>query len=547
MSKAFPGVQALDDVSIDIKEGEILAILGENGAGKSTLMKILSGLYHPDEGQLFLNRNWFTSEMLASEVGGALEEIKLTDPRMAMRLGIGMVYQHFQLVMPFTVTENITLGREHTVGNTMLLQMESAQEEIRNISEEYGMPIDPKAIVEDLPVGLKQRVEILKQLYRRAELLILDEPTAVLTPSEVEELFKTMRQLQKAGKSLIFISHKLKESLEIADRIVVLRKGKLVGETFPDQINEKQLAEMLVGRELIGQMEREMIETDEVVLEVSDISLTDEEGLQLLDNINFTVKKHQIVGIAGVQGNGQTELLDVMVGMAQPDTGSVTYSSMYGYKLNLLEKTTLEILRSGIAYIPEDRSSQGLILDFTVKDNSWMAFHSSDENQLKPLDNLRTDVGDRESNMVQDMTNRMMLPLRLMGKLAQRIVDNYSVQTSSIDSSMRSLSGGNQQKVLVGREFSKQPTLIVASQPTRGVDIGVMEKIHQELITRRNKGSAILLISSDLDEVRRISDYLLIMYEGKIVGEGRTADLSISEISQYMTTGKYVPEKEEKA
>ena len=542
ISKSFPGVLALNDVSIDIKKGEILAILGENGAGKSTLMKILSGLYQYDKGKILIDKHWFQNDVS----NGNLSEIQFNEPLDAIKLGIGQVYQHFQLVGPFSVGENITLGKEFTKNTVKLgpvnfplnplIDEKETNLQIEKLSKKFGLPIDPSILVEDLPIGLKQRTEILKQLYREAELLILDEPTAVLTPTEVDELFKTMRSLKESGKSIIFISHKLKESLEIADRIVVLRKGEVVGETFPGSISEKELAEMLVGRRLLSTLERENIPIGKPILSVSNLNLLlneeeDNEDLHknILKDVNFKIHQNQIVGVIGVQGNGQSELLDCLVGMKKPTSGEIKLS--IEEEVNLINFSTLDILTSSVAYIPEDRNIQGLILDLNLSENSWLAFHGF--NKLTKISSIQQD---------QNIFQKLLLPLKKMKKIAMNIVNNYEVKTPSIYSSMRNLSGGNQQKVLIGREFAKNPDLIIAAEPTRGVDIGVMEKVHLELIQQRDNGSGVLLVSSDLDEIFKLSDYILIMYEGQIVGQGNLSDMDLDQISQLMTFGKQIME-----
>ena len=542
ISKSFPGVLALNDVSIDIKKGEILAILGENGAGKSTLMKILSGLYQYDKGKILIDKHWFQNDVSNNN----LSEIQFNEPLDAIKLGIGQVYQHFQLVGPFSVGENITLGKEFTKNKVKLgpiniplnplIDEKETNLQIEELSKKFGLPIDPSLLVEDLPIGLKQRTEILKQLYREAELLILDEPTAVLTPTEVDELFKTMRSLKESGKSLIFISHKLKESLEIADRIVVLRKGEVVGETFPGSISEKELAEMLVGRRLLSTLERENIPIGKPILSVSNLNLLlneeeDNEDLHknILKDVNFKIHQNQIVGVIGVQGNGQSELLDCLVGMKKPTSGEIKLS--IEEEVNLINFSTLDILTSSVAYIPEDRNIQGLILDLNLSENSWLAFHGF--NKLTKIISIQQD---------QNIFQKLLLPLKKMKKIAMNIVNNYEVKTPSIYSSMRNLSGGNQQKVLIGRELAKNPDLIIAAEPTRGVDIGVMEKVHLELIQQRDNGSGVLLVSSDLDEIFKLSDYILIMYEGQIVGQGNLSDMDLDQISQLMTFGKQITE-----
>jgi simple sugar transport system ATP-binding protein len=531
-------VQALDEVSLEIKSGEILAILGENGAGKSTLMKILSGLYQADSGIIKINHQWFTEKESDEHV---LAETLIPNPRWAKQLGIGMVYQHFQLVGPFTVTENIVIGKEFTHGKSPVLNRKVAEEEVKKLGVRYGLPIDPRAKVEDLPVGLRQRVEILKQLYRDAELLILDEPTAVLTPTEVDELFKTMRSLKEAGKSLIFISHKLKEPLAIADRIVVMRRGKMVGETLPAEATEKSLAEMVVGKKVQRSLERLDIKSKELVFDITNLKVFDPITQKYsVSDISFQGYKNQIVGIAGVQGNGQTELVEALMGLREVESGSIKIYDDMGNSIELTEKSTLDTIRTGIGYIPEDRTKQGLVLDFQVSENIWLAYHGIPdvaETYVSTTGNGDEDEVENDYDILGKITSTVLLPFKLIHSLSSIIVQQFDIRTPSIETLMRNLSGGNQQKVLIGREFAKNPRFIVASQPTRGVDIGVMNRVHEELIDKRNDGASVLLVSSDLDEVLALSDVIVIMYEGKAAGYGPLSDFDMHKISQLMTTG----------
>lgn len=533
ISKFFGQITALKDVSLHVKKGEILAVLGENGSGKSTLMKILSGLYQPDGGRIKLNKKWFG-------VGeyDMLEEVVISNPREAMKIGLGMVYQHFQLVEPFTVAENITLGKEFSKEGIPLIDLEKTYEYVEELSKKYGLPIDPRAKVEDLPVGLKQRVEILKQLYRDAELLILDEPSAVLTPQEVDELFKTMRSLKKAGKSQIFISHKLHEPLKIADRIVVIRGGEMVGEILPKDATKEILAEMVVGKKLMKQKERKDITSENPILEVKNLSLLEEgSGRKLLDDINFTVHENQIVGVAGVVGNGQKELLESIMGLKKNNMGSILFHEN-GKTQNITDLSTLEILKNGIGYIPEDRSSQGLVLDFQITDNIWLAYHSDRDTADKFYDSLTKEDLVNPEDRLSVFKRLHLMPKKLLNYITSNIVSAFDVRTESIHTTVRNLSGGNQQKILLGREFSKFPRLIIASEPTRGVDIGVMSQVHKNLITMRDEGAGVLVVSSDLDEVLSLADYLLIMYNGKIAGQGPIDKFTLSDISQLMTAGE---------
>lgn len=544
ISKFFGNFVALNRVSLEVRKGEVLAILGENGAGKSTLMKILSGLHQPDEGRIFINTTWFNDP---KSEGGELKEIMLQNPRFAMKIGIGMVYQHFQLVEPLSVVENIMLGNEFHIKNTPLLDMKKAHEEIKKISELYGLKIDTKAIIEDLPVGLKQRVEILKQLFKDANLLILDEPTAVLTPIEVEELFKTIKRLKELGKAIIFISHKLKEPIAIADRIVVIRRGEYIGEVLPDKVKYEELAEMVVGKRVLQQVDRAKIGTHEPLISVQNLNMGDETlEKRILKDISFELKSGEILGVAGVQGNGQSELVHALMGLDKIESGDI-HIFEDGKKENLLEKDTLHRLKMGIAYIPEDRNEEGLISQFQIKENIWLGFHDTSQEEQ---DHIGEEFGQpiekaSENEEINDILthlrhtyNSLKLPLELINRITNYVMKQFDVRAGSTDDFMSSLSGGNQQKVLVGRELAKYPKIVIASQPTRGVDVGVMEKIHESLIDMRNNGVGILLVSSDLDEVLKLSDRIIVMYEGEIVASGDLQSLSVLEISKFMTKGK---------
>lgn len=540
ISKSFPGVKALDNVSFDVRPGEVLAILGENGAGKSTLMKILSGLYKPDQGEIWVDRNWFTSKTV-----GTPEIVNIKDPRDAMNLGIGMVYQHFQLVEPFTVTENITLGMEYTNMGIMMNEQEGHQR-IKDISQQFGLPIDPKAVVENLPVGLKQRVEILKQLYRNAELLILDEPTAVLTPSEADELFKTIQNLRNTGKSIIFISHKLKEPLKIADRIIVLRKGQLVGEILPSKATEEILAEMVVGERVQRKLDRLEQGEGKKVLEISDLYIRDDFTDKIVvDGVSIEVRQNEIVGIAGVQGNGQEELIEGIMGLHPVEKGEILFYDET--PINITEKSTNDRLKLGIGYIPEDRIRRGIISEFTVAENVWLGYYKQPKKKLEKIaktQHLEFKGDNQELPVYERLKESVVLPDNFINGLTEKIIDRYKIKTPSAKAKIKNLSGGNQQKVIIGRELSKDPKLIIASEPTRGVDIGVMTQIHKELVKRRNEGTAILLVSSDLDEILALSDRLAIMYEGKIVAFKNLDDYSFKAISQLMTQGSQMEEKQ---
>ena len=472
VTKAFPGVLANDHIDLTLNEGEILALLGENGAGKTTLMNILYGLYTPDEGEIYVRG----------------EKVSIHSPSDAIDLGIGMVHQHFMLIPVFTVTENVMLGVEQTKAG-IFLDRTVVTERIREISQKFGLSIDPVCLVEDISVGAQQRVEIIKVLYRQADILIFDEPTAVLTPQEVEDLFKVIHTLVDQGKSLIFITHKLNEVLSIADRIAVLRGGKLVGTTTPDQATEASLASMMVGRDVILEVEKEPAKPGEVVLEVKDLQVRDDRHLMAVDGVSLEVRAGEVLGVAGVQGNGQTELVEALTGMRKVEGGKVT----------LLGKDTTtasprEITESGSAHVPEDRLRDGLVLTLSVADNLILNTYYQ-----------------------EPFTKRSRLQPDEINKAAQERVSQFDVRTTSISVPVSTLSGGNQQKVIVAREFSRPIKVLIASQPTRGLDVGSIEYIHKRIIEKRDEGCAVLLVSPELDEVMSLSDRIAVIFEGKIL------------------------------
>jgi ABC-type uncharacterized transport system ATPase subunit len=472
ITKTFPGVLANDNIDLILNEGEILALLGENGAGKTTLVNILYGLYTPDEGEIYFRGS----------------KIEIHDPNDAIQQGIGMVHQHFMLVPVFTVTENVMLGVE-SMRAGIFLDRATAAERIREISSRFGLQVDPDIMVEDLPVGVQQRVEIIKVLYREADILILDEPTAVLTPQEVVELFNVIRSLVDQGKSVIFISHKLKEVLSIADRITVLRDGRVVGNTTPDEATEASLAKMMVGREVILKVDKEPVELGEVVLEVDNLHVMDDRNLLAVKGASLEVREGEVLGVAGVQGNGQTELVEALTGLQRVESGRVVI---------LGEDTTGASPRSirevGSAHVPEDRQQDGLVLSFPVAEN--LVLNTYYEPPFAKGVALQHDK-------IEDV--------------AQDRVELFDVRTPSIFTPVSSLSGGNQQKVIVAREFSRPIRLLIASQPTRGLDVGSIEYIHSRIIQKRNEGCGILLISPELDEIMSLSDRIAVMFEGRIV------------------------------
>jgi ABC-type uncharacterized transport system ATPase subunit len=471
ITKRFPGVLANDHVSFTLEKGEIHAFLGENGAGKSTLMNILYGLYSQDEGEIFIDG----------------QRVEVKEPSDAIAHGIGMVHQHFQLVPPLTVTENMMLGAEVTQGP--FLNRRKAAGEIRALSKQYGLDVDPDAVVGRLPVGVQQRVEILKMLYRHAEILILDEPTAVLTPQEADELFEVIQGLVDQGKSVIFITHKLKEVLAIADRITVLRAGRVVGSTTPAESNEAQLAAMMVGREVTLTVEKTAAEPGDVVLSVEDLYGVDRRFQPILNGVSFEVHAGEILGVAGVQGNGQTELVEILTGLHQATSGRVT---IMGHELT--NGSPREITEAGVAHIPEDRQEDGLVLSYPVLDNLVLNRY-----YMPPF------------------SHRKLINEGAIVENARQLVKTFDVRTPSIFVPVANLSGGNQQKVIVARELSRPVHLLVAAQPTRGLDVGSIEFIHSEIIKMRDRGVAVLLVSAELDEIMALSDRIAVMFSGRIV------------------------------
>lgn len=472
ITKAFPGVLANDHIHLTLEEGEVHALLGENGAGKTTLMNILYGLYSPDEGEIFIRGR----------------RVEIRGPGDAIALGIGMVHQHFMLVPVLTVTENVMLGVE-SIKNGIFLDRAAAAQRIREISRQYGLEVDPDAPVKTLPVGIQQRVEIIKLLYRQADILILDEPTAVLTPQEAEELFKVIRSLTDQGKSVIFITHKLREVMAIADRITVLRNGRVVGTTTPSQTTEEQLASMMVGREVLLRVNKRPASPGATVLKVENLQAVDDRGNLAVRGVSFEVRAGEVLGIAGVQGNGQTELVQALTGLRPPLAGRVW---MMGTEVT--SAPPRRILERGIAHVPEDRQQDGLVLSFPVANNLMLNTY-----YLPPI------------------ARAGMLQQEVIFTITEQLVREFDIRTPSIFTPVASLSGGNQQKVIVAREFSRPIRLLIASQPTRGLDVGSIEYIHQRIIAKRDEGCAVLLVSPELDEVMNLSDRIAVMYEGRIM------------------------------
>ncbi len=469
--KQFPGVRANDGVSLDVRSGEVHAILGENGAGKSTLMRQLYGMYQPDEGEIRING----------------EPVLFRSPADAIRTGIGMIHQHFMLVPTMTVAENVALGRRSTRG--ILLDLDRVSERIRHLAKDYGLQVDPEARIWQLSVGEQQRVEILKALDLGASLIILDEPTAVLTPQEVSDLFATLKRMVAEGHSLLFISHKLHEVLEVSDRVTVLRDGVTVGTRQTAEVTRKELINLMVGRELKPQTHREAT-PGRAGLVVRDLHVQGDQGEEIVRGVDLRVDTGEILGLAGVSGNGQRELAEALAGVREVSSGSV---EVLGTDLTHAHLNVR--VRAGVSFIPEERMRDGAIREFSVEENLFLRDHESEQ-----------------------FRRWLFLRFGEMQRHATRLVEEYAVKTPSLDTPLRNLSGGNIQKLILARELFRKPTVLIASQPTRGVDIGASEYIHQRLLAQRDAGTAILLISEDLDEIRELSDRVAVIYAGRIVG-----------------------------
>ncbi|PKO06553.1 MAG: heme ABC transporter ATP-binding protein [Chloroflexi bacterium HGW-Chloroflexi-3] len=494
ITKRFPGVLANDRICLDLYPQEIHCLLGENGAGKSTLMNIIYGLYTQDEGIIY--------------VKGI--EVEIKNPIDALRLGIGMVHQHFMLIPVMTVTENLMLGQEKTtglkLGKLSKLDRSTVSAELQELASKYGLSVNPNAYIEDLSVGEEQRVEILKVLYKGAEILILDEPTAVLTPQETDEFFNILKLLVKQGKSIIFITHKLKEVLEIADRITVLRNGKTVGTTTPKETSMHKLAEMMVGREVLLNIEKGQPKPKEKVFEVSDLSVMDNRKINVVNGVSFFIRAGEIYGIAGVQGNGQKELVEALTGLRKAARGNV---KLLGNDVTNEDARSLTL--TGIAHVPEDRQKHGLVMGFSIDLNLILQTYFQ-----SPFSNLG------------------FINLDSIHENANQLVKKFDIRTPSIFTPVMSLSGGNQQKVIIARELNRPIQLLIVNQPTRGLDVGSIEFIHQQIIVARDKGVAVLLVSAELDEILSLSDRIGVMFNGKIVTEMNTSEADRAKLGFYM-------------
>ncbi len=490
--KTFPGVLANDQVNLDVERGEIHALLGENGAGKTTLMNILYGIYHHDGGRILFKG----------------QEVDVRSSRDAIALGIGMVHQHFMLVPPFTVTENVVLGLPQP--RAPLVDNAGAGAKIRQLGETYGLPIDPNAYVWQLPVGVQQRVEIIKALYRDAELLILDEPTAVLTPGEVKDLFDVLRGMTAKGLSIIFITHKLEEVMAATDRVTILRDGKVIDTVRTADTSRRQLARMMVGRDVVERLDKPDVEPGRPILQVRDLRALNNRELPALRGVTFDVHAGEILGIAGVDGNGQSQLAEVITGLRRATEGAVTID---GVDATNAEPRTLVELQ--VAHIPEDRQRTGLVMDFSLTENLMIATY------WRP-----------------PLSKRGFLQLDKIAEQAERLLKAFDVRTPSAKLAAKKLSGGNQQKVVLAREMSREPKLFVAVQPTRGLDVGATEYVHQRMLELRSRGSAILLISTELEEIFGLADRIAVMYEGEIMGIVPGGKVDVERIGLMMAGSK---------
>ncbi|MBQ8997561.1 MAG: ABC transporter ATP-binding protein [Clostridium sp.] len=487
--KEFPGIVANDNITLQLKEGEIHALLGENGAGKSTLMGMLFGMYKPDRGSI--------------KVRG--KEVKISNPNVANDLGIGMVHQHFKLVDNFTVTENIILGCEPRKGLTV--DIKKAAKKIEELSKKYGLNVDPYAKIEDISVGMQQRVEILKMLYRDANVLIFDEPTAVLTPSEIDELISIMKNMTKEGKSIILITHKLREIKESANRCTVIRRGKYIGTVDVKDATEADMAKMMVGREVSFKVEKVEAKPKDVVVKIENLSVNNNKKVLGLKNFSLDIRAGEIVGIAGVEGNGQTELVEALTGMRNVESGNIIFKGK-----NIVKESIRQRIDDGMAHIPEDRHKRGLILDYTMEDNMVLKAYRN-----KPFSK-------------NGLINRAKI-----SEYAQKIIETFDVRSGEGGKSIaRSLSGGNQQKGVIGREIESDPDFLIAVQPTRGLDVGSIEYIHKRLVEQRDLGKAVLLVSLELDEVLNVSDRIAVVNNGELIGIVNANETNENEVGLMM-------------
>ncbi|MGY3704631.1 heme ABC transporter ATP-binding protein [Vagococcus martis] len=472
ITKQFGDFKANDNINLQIRKGEIHALLGENGAGKSTLMNVLSGLLQPTSGQIYMDG----------------QPVTIANPTDAKRLGIGMVHQHFMLVDAFTVTENIILGDEPTKSG--VLDKKKSVEDLKRISEQYGMEVNPDALISDISVGMQQRVEILKTLYRGANILIFDEPTAVLTPQEIDELIMTMKELVKEGKSIIIITHKLDEIKKVADRCTVIRRGKSIETVNVKDVSSQQLADLMVGRSVSFKTEKEPSNPKEVILSVKDLHVKDNRGLEAIKGLDLDVRAGEVVGIAGIDGNGQTELIQAITGLKKIESGKVMLRDK-----DITNLKPRQITESSVGHVPEDRHKYGLVLDMTLSENIAL-----------------------QTYYHEPFSKNGVLNYNYMDSYARKLIEEYDVRTTSEHAQAKSLSGGNQQKAIIAREMDRDPELLIVSQPTRGLDVGAIEYIHKRLINHRDKGNAVLVVSFELEEILNVSDRIAVIHAGQIVG-----------------------------
>lgn len=489
--KEFPGIVANDNITLQLRKGEIHALLGENGAGKSTLMGILFGMNQPDKGVI--------------KVRG--KEVKITNPNVANDLGIGMVHQHFKLVENFTVTQNIVLGCEPKILFGLGMDLTKAAKRIEELSKQYGLNVDPNAKIENISVGMQQRVEILKMLYRDADVLILDEPTAVLTPQEIDELIKIMKNLINEGKSIIIITHKLKEIKAAADRCTVIRRGRYIGTVDVKTTSEAEMAKMMVGREVSFKVNKKPAKPGDVVLDIKNLSVKNNKKVLGLKDFSIDVRAGEIVGIAGVEGNGQSELIEAITGLRKSESGTINFKNK-----DITRESIRNRINSGIAHIPEDRHKRGLVLDYTIEENMVLEVYDK-----KPF------------------SNKGLLNKKEIKKYAEKIIDEFDVRSGEgAESIARSLSGGNQQKAIIGREIELNPELLIAAQPTRGLDVGSIEYIHKRLVEQRDSGKAVLLVSLELDEILNVSDRIAIINNGELIGIVNADETNENEVGLMM-------------
>ena len=489
--KEFPGIVANDNITLQLRKGEIHALLGENGAGKSTLMGILFGMNQPDKGVI--------------KVRG--KEVKITNPNVANDLGIGMVHQHFKLVENFTVTQNIVLGCEPKILFGLGMDLNKAAKRIEELSKQYGLNVDPNAKIENISVGMQQRVEILKMLYRDADVLILDEPTAVLTPQEIDELIKIMKNLINEGKSIIIITHKLKEIKAAADRCTVIRRGRYIGTVDVKTTSEAEMAKMMVGREVSFKVNKKPAKPGEIVLDIKNLSVKNNKKVLGLKDFSIDVRAGEIVGIAGVEGNGQSELIEAITGLRKSESGTINFKNK-----DINRESIRNRINSGIAHIPEDRHKRGLVLDYTIEENMVLEVYDK-----KPF------------------SNKGLLNKKEIKKYAEKIIDEFDVRSGEgAESIARSLSGGNQQKAIIGREIELNPELLIAAQPTRGLDVGSIEYIHKRLVEQRDSGKAVLLVSLELDEILNVSDRIAIINNGELIGVVNADETNENEVGLMM-------------